>query len=102
MAEAEDKYIFWDEHIKYVVQEALVLARKYNADTEIVEHAAIRPDDKPPRSRRADYDPRRLSSVRSCFVRTAPPVGVSLHTCPMGNARGQGEGANTIYFCRQK
>ena len=41
MAEAEDKYNFWDEHIKYVVQEALVLARKYNADTEIVELAAM-------------------------------------------------------------
>jgi len=41
MVEAKDKYVFWDEHIKYVVQEALVLAKKYNADTEIVELAAM-------------------------------------------------------------
>ena len=41
MAEAEDKYNFWDEHIKYVVREALVLAGKYNADTETVELAAM-------------------------------------------------------------
>ena len=41
MAESEDKYSFWDEHIKYAVLEALVLAEKYNADTEIVELAAM-------------------------------------------------------------
>ena len=41
MTEAEDNYNFWEEHIKYVVQEALALAEKYNADTEIVELAAL-------------------------------------------------------------
>ena len=41
MMEAEDKYNFWEEHIKYVVQEALDLAEKYGADKEIVELAAI-------------------------------------------------------------
>ena len=41
MIEAEDKFNFWEEHIKYVVQEALDLAAKYNADLEIVELAAI-------------------------------------------------------------
>ena len=41
MTEAEDKYNFWEEHIKYVVKEALDLAEKYNADNEIVELAAI-------------------------------------------------------------
>jgi len=41
MTEATDKYNFWEEHIKYVVQEALVLAEKYNADTEIAELAAM-------------------------------------------------------------
>ena len=41
MTEATDKYNFWEEHIKYVVREALALAEKYNADTEIVELAAM-------------------------------------------------------------
>ena len=39
--EAEDQYNFWEEHVKYVVLEALDLAGKYNADKEIVELAAI-------------------------------------------------------------
>lgn len=33
---AEDHYDFWEEHIKYVYSEALDLASKYEADTEIV------------------------------------------------------------------
>jgi len=41
MMNAEDKFNFWEEHIKYVVQEALDLAAKYNADSEIVELAAM-------------------------------------------------------------
>ncbi|MCL2003677.1 MAG: HD domain-containing protein [Oscillospiraceae bacterium] len=41
MLEAEDRYNFWEEHIKYVVQEAISLAEKYGADTEIVELAAL-------------------------------------------------------------
>ena len=41
MSEAEDKYNFWEEHVKYVLQEALALAAKYNADAEIVELAAM-------------------------------------------------------------
>ena len=41
MTEAEDKFNYWEEHIKYVVQEALVLAEKYNADAEIVELGAL-------------------------------------------------------------
>ena len=41
IAEADDKFNFWEEHIKYVVKESLVLAKKYNADTEIVELAAL-------------------------------------------------------------
>jgi len=40
-SEADDKYDFWDEHIRYVVQEALVLAERYKADSEIVELAAM-------------------------------------------------------------
>ena len=39
--EAEDKFNYWEEHVKYVVQEALVLAEKYNADAEIVELGAL-------------------------------------------------------------
>ena len=41
MTEADDKYNFWEEHIKFVVHEALVLAEKYNADAEIVDLAAL-------------------------------------------------------------
>ena len=31
-----DNYDFWNEHIKYVYEEAIKLANKYNADLEIV------------------------------------------------------------------
>ena len=34
--ESKDGYDFWNEHIKYVYDKALVLARKYDADMEIV------------------------------------------------------------------
>ena len=35
-SQAEDKYDYWNEHIKYVYEEAIKLADKYNADREIV------------------------------------------------------------------
>ena len=41
MSEATDHYNFWEEHIRYVVHEALALAVAYNADAEIVELAAL-------------------------------------------------------------
>jgi len=34
-------YDFWNEHIKYVVNNSLMLAEKYNADKEIVELGAL-------------------------------------------------------------
>lgn len=34
-------YDFWNDHIKYVVKNALELAKKYNADVEIVELGAL-------------------------------------------------------------
>lgn len=34
-------YDFWNEHIKYVVKNAVELAEKYNADIEIVELGAL-------------------------------------------------------------
>ena len=34
-------YDFWNDHIKYVVKNATELARKYNADLEIVELGAL-------------------------------------------------------------
>ena len=37
----EDKYDFWEDHIKYVVKNALELADAYNADKEIVELGAL-------------------------------------------------------------
>lgn len=37
----KDGYDFWDEHIKYVVENAVQLAEKYNADVEIVELGAL-------------------------------------------------------------
>lgn len=38
---SEDHYDFWNEHIKFVFDEALELAKKYNADIEIVSIAAL-------------------------------------------------------------
>lgn len=37
----KDGYDFWNEHIKYVVENAVALAKKYNADIEIVELGAL-------------------------------------------------------------
>lgn len=39
--DSDDKYDFWNMHIKYVVDESLNLARTYGADLEIVELAAL-------------------------------------------------------------
>ena len=39
--ETSDKYDFWNNHVKYVVKEAVELAKKYGADLEIVELGAI-------------------------------------------------------------
>ena len=36
-----DNYDFWDEHIKFVVKEAVNLAKIYGADLEIVELSAL-------------------------------------------------------------
>ncbi len=36
-----DNYDFWNEHIKYVYEEVILLARKYNADLEIVSLGAL-------------------------------------------------------------
>ena len=40
-AKEEDNFDFWEEHIKYVVKNALELAEAYNADKEIVELGAL-------------------------------------------------------------
>ena len=34
-------YDFWNDHIKYVVKNSIELAKKYNADVEIVELGAL-------------------------------------------------------------
>ena len=39
--QAPDHYDFWEEHIKYVYEEASSLATKYNADEEIVKLGAL-------------------------------------------------------------
>ena len=39
--QAEDKYDFWQQHIKYVYMEAIKLAEIYQADTEIVSLGAL-------------------------------------------------------------
>lgn len=39
--ESEDHYDFWEQHIKYVVDNALDLASQYHADAEIVELGAL-------------------------------------------------------------
>ena len=38
---SEDHYDFWNEHIKYVYTESIELAKKYNADEEIVGLGAL-------------------------------------------------------------
>ena len=38
---SEDHYDFWNEHIKYVYDESLKLAKEYNADIEIVSLGAL-------------------------------------------------------------
>ena len=38
---SEDHYDFWNEHIKYVYKESIELAKKYNADIEIVSLGAL-------------------------------------------------------------
>ena len=38
---ASDHYDFWDNHIRFVVKEALILADEYGADREIVELGAL-------------------------------------------------------------
>lgn len=40
-SEAEDHYDFWNEHVKYVVSEALSLADKFGGDKEVVELGAL-------------------------------------------------------------
>lgn len=37
----KDGYDFWNEHIKYVVENAIQLAKEYGADVEIVELGAL-------------------------------------------------------------
>jgi len=41
LSAAEDRYNFFEEHVKYVLQESLELAKTYGADVEIVELAAL-------------------------------------------------------------
>lgn len=41
LANDPGKYDFWNEHLKYVYQEATALARKYGADLEIVQLGAL-------------------------------------------------------------
>ena len=38
---ADDHYDFWNEHIKYVLEESVKLANKYGADVEIVSLGAL-------------------------------------------------------------
>ena len=38
---SDDQYDFWNEHVKYVYFEAILLAEKYNADVQIVSLGAL-------------------------------------------------------------
>lgn len=38
---AEDHYDFWEEHIRYVYEEAIDLAKRYHADEEVVRLGAL-------------------------------------------------------------
>ena len=52
-------YDFWNEHIKYVVENAIELAKKYNADIEIVELGALLHDIAMP----SEYGPREEHNI---------------------------------------
>lgn len=52
-------YDFWNDHIKYVVKNAIELAKKYNADVEIVELGALLHDIAMP----SEYGPREEHNV---------------------------------------
>ena len=52
-------YDFWNDHIKYVVKNAVMLAKKYNADAEIVELGALLHDIAMP----SNYGPREEHNV---------------------------------------
>jgi len=41
MSEAADKYNYWNEHVRYVLAEAKILAARHGADKEIVELGAL-------------------------------------------------------------
>lgn len=38
---SDDRFNFWEQHVKLVVKEALLLAEEYGADKEIVELGAL-------------------------------------------------------------
>ena len=38
---SDDNYDFWNEHIKYVYEESIKLAKEYNANVEIVSLGAL-------------------------------------------------------------
>lgn len=55
----KDGYDFWNEHIKYVVENAVKLANEYRADVEIVELGALLHDIAMP----SEYGPREEHNI---------------------------------------
>lgn len=83
----KDGYDFWNEHIKYVVENAVELAKKYHADVEIVELGALLHDIAMPSEygerekhhiygaeiaeqllKELDYPQDRVESVKNCVL----------------------------------
>lgn len=57
--EKKHNYDFWNDHIKYVVKNAVELAKEYNADVEIVELGALLHDIAMP----SEYGPREEHNI---------------------------------------
>ena len=55
----KNNYDFWNDHIKYVVKNAVELAKEYNADVEIVELGALLHDIAMP----SEYGPREEHNI---------------------------------------
>ena len=56
----KDGYDFWNEHIKYVVENAVKLAKQYGADVEIVELGALLTE--------LNYPKDRIERVKNCVL----------------------------------
>lgn len=90
-----DGYDFWNDHIKFVVENALMLAEKFNADKEIVELSALLHDISMPSNigtreehhiygaeiaqtllRELNYPEEKIEKVKNCILKHRGSVNV--------------------------